>query len=153
MKKDDKRIDDDSILGDSERISETSSTNSGTYIGDETDSEYIDGEEIVNKSEGEGEIQELQGRTIGTLPTGCNVFYGTYIDNYNGTTRTRYYLDSYGQLVTNQTVTNATRPTGTQCITEMPMSHNMDMGIIIAEACAAIAIWLAVKFVLGRLIK
>lgn len=141
---DDKRIDDDSILGNSGGISEASSTDSGADTSNETDSEYITGEEAINNEE---------ARAIETLPNGCNVFYGTYVDNYNGNTRTRYYFDSYGQLIESQRVANVNRPTGVVCMTEMPMSHNKDMGIIMAEVCAAVAIYLAVKFVVGRLIK
>lgn len=140
---DDKQFDDNSILGDSGGVSEASSTDSGTTVSDEVDSKHLNGEEAV----------KAEAKAIDNLPEGCNVYYGNYIDNYNGNTRTRYYLDSYGQLIKSQRVVNVNRPTGLVCMTEMPMSHNMDMGIIMAEACAAIAIWLAVKFVVGRLIK
>lgn len=154
---DDKRIDDNSILGNGEPTSGTSSTDSGANTSNEINSEYTAGEETIN------EYNERTGENMGerttetyannTLPAGCNVFYGNYIDNYNGTTRNRYYLDSYGQLILSQKSTNVNRPTGIQCLTEMPMSHNMDMGIIAGSACAAIAIYIAVKFVVGRLIK
>lgn len=141
----DKRIDDNSILEDSNGISNASSTDSGATAGDEANSKHINGEEIV-------EVY-TEARATDTLPSGCNVFYGTYIDNYNGTRRTRYYFDSYGQLIPSTITTDSSRPKGSQCMTGMPMSHNMDMGIVVAEAAAAIAIWLAVKFVVGRLIK
>lgn len=34
------------------------------------------------------------------LPSGCNIYYGTYVDNYtnNGRTRVRYYINE-GKLV------------------------------------------------------
>lgn len=156
---DDKRVDDNGILGDSGGTGETSGSDSGANFSDEIDNQHSTGEETVNESDseednkGDGEAQELQERAISTLPEGCNVFYGTYIDNYNGSTRRRYYLDSYGQLILTQTTSRADKPSGVSCLKELPMSHNMDMGIVVAEAAAAIAIWLAVKFVVGRIIK
>lgn len=156
---DDKRIDDSSILGDGGGTGEASGSDSGANFGDEIDSEHTTGEENVDEgdsgqdSRGDGEAQGLQGRAISTLPGGCNVFYGGYIDNYNGSTRRRYYFDSYGRLILSQTTTRVNTPSGVSCLTEMPASHSMDMGIVVAEAAAAIAIWLAVKFVVGRIIK
>lgn len=141
---DDKRVNGDSVLENSNGIGDVSSPDSGTNAGNETDSQYSAGEEAVNG---------VEARAVSTLPKGCNVFYGNYIDNYNGNTRTRYYFDSYGQLIPSTITTSNNRPTGSQCMTEMPMSHNMDMGIVVAEAAAAIAIYFAVKFVVGRLIK
>lgn len=156
---DDKRVDDNGILGDSGGTGETSGSDSGVNFSDEIDNQYSTGKENVDESNsgqdnrGDGKEQELQSRAISTLPGGCNVFYGTYIDNYNGGTRRRYYFDSYGQLILTHTTSRVDKPSGVSCLTEMPMSHNMDMGIVVAEAAAAIAIYLAVKFVVGRLIK
>lgn len=156
---DDKRIDDNSILEDGGGTGEASGSDSGANFSDEINSEHSTGKETVNESDsgednrGDGETQGIQGRAISALPGGCNVFYGTYIDNYNGGTRRRYYFDSYGQLILTHTTSRVDKPSGVSCLTEMPMSHNMDMGIVVAEAAAAIAIWLAVKFVVGRIIK
>lgn len=156
---DDKRINGDGVLEDGNGIGTVSGTDSGATAGDKTDSEYTSGKEVVNgvesgqDSRGEGEEQGMEGRAVSALPGGCNVFYGTYIDNYNGNTRRRYYFDSYGRLILTHTTSRVDKPSGVSCLTEMPMSHNMDMGIVVAEAAAAIAIWLAVKFVVGRLIK
>lgn len=156
---DDKRTNGNSILGDGGGTGEASGSDSGANFGDENDNQHSTGKENVNETDsgednrGDGEAQGLQGRAVPTLPAGCNVFYGTYIDNYNGSIRRRYYFDSYGQLILTQTTTRVDKPSGVSCLTEMPVSHNMDMGIVIAEAAAAIAIWLAVKFVVGRLIK
>lgn len=138
------RNDDNSILGNEQRVSAASSTNSGTDFSNETDSEHSDGTETIT-------VNVVKAQT--SLPGGCNVFYGTYIDNYQASVRRRYYLDSYGNLVLTQTSTNVSQPTGVACLTEMPMSHNKDVGIVLASCCAAAAIALAVKFVLGRLIK
>lgn len=53
--------------------------------------------------------------TYDHLPSGCNVFYGTYIDNYNGSTRVRYYLNDYN-LIPSSSVGNANRPAGSICL-------------------------------------
>lgn len=50
--------------------------------------------------------------------TGCNIFYGDYVDNYNGNTRIRYYINE-GKLIKNNTTTynyNNT-PSGAHCLT------------------------------------
>lgn len=146
------RINNNSVLEHSERDGTVDSTDSGANIGNEADIEYIAGEENINDIQNESGT-DVQSDTITDLPSGCNVFYGTYVDNYNGTTRRRYYFDSYGQLILSTTSTTSSRPTGTVCMTEMPMSHNKDMAIIAGEVCAGIALVAAVWFVLGRIIK
>lgn len=37
-----------------------------------------------------------------TLPEGCNLYYGTYIDNYVNNTRSRYYFNNYELVLTNR---------------------------------------------------
>lgn len=156
---DDKRINGSGVLENGNATGDVSGSDSGANLGDETNNQHTTGKENVNETDsgednrGDGESQGLQGRAVSALPGGCNVFYGEYIDNYNGTTRKRYYFDSYGRLILSQTTSRANTPSGVSCLTEMPASHNRDMGIIAAEAAAAIAIWLAVKFVVGRIIK
>ena len=49
------------------------------------------------------------------LPNGCNLYYGTYIDNYNGSVRRRYYLNE-GRLHLVQTSTNSSQPSNTTCL-------------------------------------
>lgn len=51
---------------------------------------------------------------------GCNVFYGTYIDNYNGNTRSRYYLND-GHLVLSSTSNANSTPNGVHCLTSDDM--------------------------------
>ena len=97
---DDKRINDNGVLENGDGISDASSTDSGVDSGNETDSKHSDGKEIID------EVRGFEGRAMSNLPRGCNVFYGNYIDNYDGNRRTRYYLDSYGQLIPS-TITNA----------------------------------------------
>lgn len=49
---------------------------------------------------------------------GCNVFYGTYIDNYYNNTRTRYYLHE-GSLIKNTETSYSYSgiPSGAHCLT------------------------------------
>lgn len=63
-----------------------------------------------------------------TLPDGCNIFYGSYVDNYNGNTRTRYYLND-GELVQNsrQSYTYDPRPSGYSCISSI--TYHSEYGI------------------------
>lgn len=46
---------------------------------------------------------------------GCNVYYGTYIDNYNGNVRTRFYLNE-NQLIPSSTSSYTRLPDGVQCL-------------------------------------
>lgn len=51
-----------------------------------------------------------------TLPSdGCNVYSGTYIDNYYNHVRTRYYLNE-NQLIKSSTASYTNLPTGTVCM-------------------------------------
>nr|AXH73714.1 MAG: transmembrane and TPR repeat-containing protein [uncultured bacterium] len=50
------------------------------------------------------------------LPAGCNVFYGDYIDNYNGSVRTRYYFGDDGSLIQSSRQSNSSRPTNSVCM-------------------------------------
>lgn len=50
------------------------------------------------------------------LPTtGCNVFNGTYIDNYYNNTRTRYYFND-GQLIESSRQNYNIIPNGVTCL-------------------------------------
>lgn len=49
------------------------------------------------------------------LPSGCNVYYGTYIDNYNGSIRRRYYFNGNGELVLSSTSSNSSAPSTANC--------------------------------------
>lgn len=53
------------------------------------------------------------------LPSsGCNIYYGTYLDNYLNNTRTRYYINE-GKLIKNNVTTSSynTTPSGAYCLT------------------------------------
>lgn len=93
---------------------------------------------------------EIQG-----LPTtGCNVFNGTYVDNYNGTTRSRYYIYE-GQAILNNTATNTSRPTGSVCMSITP-EYKPELELYIqgmAMATAILTMGFAIWIILGRLLK
>lgn len=93
---------------------------------------------------------EIQG-----LPaTGCNVFYGNYVDNYNGSTRIRYYIYE-GQAVENSTATSTTRPTGSVCMTTTPeYKPELNLYICFGAAIAATGIiLLAYNIIIGRIMR
>lgn len=46
--------------------------------------------------------------------TGCNIVYGTYVDNYANSQRRRYYIVNQ-KLVLNSTSSYSSLPTGYQC--------------------------------------
>lgn len=49
---------------------------------------------------------------------GCNVFYGTYIDNYYNNIRTRYYIHEGSLIKNNETSYSYSGvPTGAHCLT------------------------------------
>lgn len=90
------------------------------------------------------------------LPNGCNLYYGNYIDNYNGSTRRRYYLNE-GKLVLTTTSNNSRQPDNTTCIssplyyaTEYQAIYQFEAFCLVAFA--GIIIWnlLIKKLWLGR---
>lgn len=89
----------------------------------------------------------------GLPTTGCNVFYGTYMDNYQGNTRRRYYLND-GNLVLSQTTTNTSQPTGVNCITELNYKPEVNLYTsLLGCASATIIAYLAIKIIIGRALK
>lgn len=91
----------------------------------------------------------------GMPTTGCNVFYGSYIDNYVGSTRSRYYIYD-GVAVKSQTSTNVTQPNGANCITAEDLSYKPEIQIFVglAACIASLAVFaIALKLVLGRALK
>lgn len=87
------------------------------------------------------------------LPNGCNIYYGTYIDNYNGGIRTRYYIRE-GELIANNR-TNANLPTGAMCMTnELIYGEQFSLGMGLAiSVVVALIFGIITKIILGRFIK
>lgn len=76
--------------------------------------------------------------TIQGLPdNGCNVFYGSYIDNYRNNTRTRYYLYD-GQAIPSSTSTFTTMPNGYVCMTSEPVYNPLLQGLLIIAVIASV---------------
>lgn len=85
---------------------------------------------------------------------GCNVFYGSYVDNYNNGTRTRYYKTG-GRWISSSTAT-ATRPTGAICMEEVELAEGSEIAGVVnlgAICLGVILVLLGVKMVLGRLLR
>ena len=87
------------------------------------------------------------------LPSGCNVFYGTYFDNYRNNNRYRYYFDNNGSYILNQTTTNVTNYNNYNCITKVPY-HTADTIYfeLISIAVVISAFILLYKVIIKRLL-
>lgn len=110
--------------------------------------------EEVQGEENEGIAIQAKGEKVNVLPGGCNIYYGTYIDNYSSGVRSRYYIDDYGQLVLSSRTTG-TQPSGSVCMPsgyELPIFRN-DVMRIMCFIVSAIVLVVGAKVVVGRLIK
>lgn len=59
---------------------------------------------------------------------GCNVFYGSYVDNYYNNVRTRYYiLDS--QLLASSTSSFSSMPSGVVCMDEAVLTYKPELEV------------------------
>lgn len=94
--------------------------------------------------------------TIQGLPdTGCNVFYGSYVDNYTSNLRTRYYIYD-GYAVKSSTATYATPPQNVECINSQNLIYDplSQTQIIIGIVIAVIAVFIAAyKIIIEPFIK
>lgn len=81
---------------------------------------------------------------------GCNVFYGTYIDNYRNNIRTRYYIyDS--QLIASTTSSYTNMPTGYICMSEDSLVYKPELEVyftFMSIAAMLALFWLAYRFIL-----
>lgn len=75
--------------------------------------------------------------------SGCNVYYGTYIDNYHNNTRTRYYLNET-KLIKSTTSTYSHMPDGYTCISQGDLVYKPETEIYfyVISIIFAIAIFL-----------
>lgn len=94
--------------------------------------------------------------SIQGLPeTGCNVFYGNYVDNYLSNVRTRYYIYD-GQAIASSTSTYATPPANVNCISSSDLLYDplLQTQIIMGIVVIVIAVMLfAYKVVIEPFIK
>ena len=90
--------------------------------------------------------------------TGCNVFYGSYLDNYtnNGYTRTRYYFNE-GKLVksnTSQSNYNSI-PSGATCITTGDLVYKPELGVYVPFLAMTLFVFVLIlvyKIIIKRLL-
>ena len=93
------------------------------------------------------------------LPSqGCNIFYGTYIDNYsnNGYTRTRYYLNE-GKLVKNNTSQSNYNsiPTGATCIVTGDLIYKPELEVYVPFLAMTLFVFVLIlvyKIIIKRLL-
>lgn len=92
------------------------------------------------------------------LPTtGCNVYYGTYFDNYNRNVRRRYYFDDNGSYIQSNTQYNYNGQdydiSSYTCIQQVPFRNDL---VIVWEFMAfiitACAFGLIYKVIIKRLL-
>lgn len=91
----------------------------------------------------------------GLPDTGCNVFYGTYVDNYNANLRTRYYIYD-GQAVKSSTQAYTTPPNNVECLSSNSLIYDpiSQTEVIIVIVIAVIAVIIgAYKVVIEPFIK
>lgn len=83
---------------------------------------------------------------------GCSVYYGTYIDNYYNSTRTRYYLND-GQLVRSTTSSYTRLPDGAVCLSQGDLTYKPELEIyfnVISITALIFLFWFSVRFILHR---
>lgn len=91
----------------------------------------------------------------GLPTTGCNVFYGNYVDNYTSYLRTRYYIYD-GYAIKSSTATYTTPPANVECINSDNLIYDplSQTQIIIGIVIAVIALFVAAyKIVIEPFIK
>ena len=59
---------------------------------------------------------------------GCSIYYGTYIDHYQGNVRTRYYLQNE-KLVKNSSSSYNSMPSGYSCISQGDLTYKPELKI------------------------
>lgn len=81
---------------------------------------------------------------------GCNVFYGTYVDNYRNSVRTRYYIfDS--QLIPSSTSSYSNLPNGSVCMGETELIYKPELEVyftFMAIVAIFFIFWFAYKIIL-----
>lgn len=93
----------------------------------------------------------------GLPTTGCNVLYSNYIDNFNGNTRSRYYLVGNKAVLSQRNTYNYNpRPEGSICVNNSDLIYNPELPIyfeFIAFILIALALWLITRTVWGFLFR
>ena len=85
------------------------------------------------------------------LPSsGCNVYYGNYVDNYKNSVRTRYYF-SGNRLVASTTSSYTRIPDGAICLTQGDLVYNPESEVyfnVISFIIATLFIVVAIRLVI-----
>lgn len=79
------------------------------------------------------------------LPQGCNVYYGTYVDNYNNNVRSRYYFNE-GKLVLSdfEAITSADVPDNTLCVDSLTYGSQYTIYFEFISLVCLFAAWLLI---------
>lgn len=88
------------------------------------------------------------------LPHGCNVFYGSYIDNYYNNTRTRYYIND-GELVANNSSTYNYNPTPSGAVCIDSITYHTEYSVYfecLSIGLCILAFFLIYKIIIRRLL-
>lgn len=86
---------------------------------------------------------------------GCNVYYGSYIDNYNGGIRTRYYINN-NKLVESSRATYTGSLSNYHCVTTGDILYNPEAQIYfgaISAVIIAVALILIYHIIVKRLLR
>lgn len=81
---------------------------------------------------------------------GCSVYYGTYIDNYYNSIRTRYYLND-GQLVRSSTASYSRLPDGAVCLSQGDLIYKPELEVyfnLFSILCAGLIFWFAYRLII-----
>lgn len=92
--------------------------------------------------------------TIDLPSNGCNVFYGTYLDNYYSGIRTRYYFNN-NILVESSHASYTVTPTGVHCVTTGDLLYNPEAEIYFSAISLAVVVLAAIllyKIIVKRLL-
>ena len=84
--------------------------------------------------------------------TGCNVYYGTYLDNYYNSVRTRFYINDT-KLIKSSTSSYTRLPDGVVCLNQGDLIYKPELEVYFQLASVVffpLIIYLAYKLVLHK---
>lgn len=84
--------------------------------------------------------------------SGCNVFYGDFIDNYDNNIRTRYYINN-GELIPNEIDENASLPTGAICVDSLSYRPELSIYFESISILILLLVWVLIyRVIIKRLL-
>lgn len=81
---------------------------------------------------------------------GCNIYYGTYIDNYRNNVRTRYYINE-NHLIKSTTASYTNLPNGYVCMDSNSLIYKPEIEVyfnVISIVCAIVIFVFAIRLIL-----